>query len=70
MADCAFTQEDLDRLDRAITQGVRSITFADGRVIQYSTFQEMVDRRNFIAQCLGLEAGRQRLLTRFKKGVQ
>lgn len=64
-----FTQDDLQRLDRAIKQGVRSVTFADGRKIDFSTFEEMVARRNFIAQQLGEDAGRQRLLARFRKGV-
>lgn len=65
-----FTEDDLKRLDRAISQGVRSVTFADGRRIDFSTFEEMVNRRNFVAQELGVAAGRQRILTEFKKGVQ
>lgn len=65
----SFTQTDLDRLERAIAQGVRAVTFEDGRQIQFSTFEEMVSRWQFIAKELGLDAGRQRILTRFQKGV-
>ena len=69
--DCttSFTKEDLKRLERAMSQGLRSVTFADGRRIEFSTFQEMVGRWNFIAQQLGCEAGREQLVSRFKKGV-
>lgn len=65
-----FTDDDLKRLDKAIAQGVMSVRFADGREIRFSTFEEMVGRRNFIAKELGLEAGRRVILSRFEKGVQ
>lgn len=64
-----FTFEDLQRIDKAIAQGVLSVTFADGRKVEFSTFQELVSRRNFIARMLGLEGGRQRLLAEYRKGV-
>jgi hypothetical protein len=64
-----FTQDDLDRIKKAIAQGVLSVTFSDGRSVTFSTFEELVSRYHFIAQDLGLEAGRQRLLGEFRKGV-
>lgn len=65
----SFTEVDLERLERAIAQGVRSVTFEDGRQIEFSTFEEMVSRWQFIAKELGQDAGRQRILSRFQKGV-
>lgn len=64
-----FTQADLQRLDRAIAEGVLSVEFADSRKVTFSTFQELVSRRNFVAQQLGEQAGRQRLFSEFRKGV-
>lgn len=64
-----FTQADLERIDKAIAQGVLEVTFADGRSVKFSTFQELVSRRNFIARQLGLEGGRQRMFGEFRKGV-
>lgn len=64
-----LTQDDLDRLDRAIATGTRSVQFSDGRRLEFSTFQELVARREFVAQQLAQEGGRQRLFTKFKKGV-
>jgi len=64
-----FTSADLARLDKAIAQGVMEVTFSDGRSVTFSTFQELVARRNFVARQLGEESGRQRLFSEFKKGV-
>lgn len=65
----SFTAEDITRMERAITNATRSVTFSDGRRIDFSTFEEMVNRLNFMKQELGLEGGRQRLLAKFRKGV-
>lgn len=65
-----FTTDDLKKLDRAITQGVLSVKFSDGREVTFSTFEQLVARRNFVAQQLGEDAGRQRMYAEFKKGVQ
>lgn len=64
-----FTESDLARLDRAIAQGVLRVRFSDDREVEFSTFQELVARRNFVAQQLSKDGGRQRLFTKFKKGV-
>lgn len=65
-----FTRADLERIDKAIAQGVLEVTFADGRKVRFSTFQELVQRRNFVARKLGEEGGRQRLFSEFRKGVR
>lgn len=65
-----FTSDDLKRLDKAIAQGVMSVTFSDGRAVNFSSFDELVSRRHFVAQQLGEEAGRQRLLGEYKRGVR
>lgn len=64
-----FTEEDERRLAKAITQGVLEVEFADSRRIRFSTFEELVSRWTFVRQQLGLEAGRERLVSEFKKGV-
>lgn len=64
-----FTSADLARLDKAIAQGVLSVSFSDGRAVTFSTFDELIARRNFVARKLGEEAGRQRVLGEFSRGV-
>ncbi|HSH45103.1 MAG TPA: hypothetical protein VK966_04575 [Longimicrobiales bacterium] len=64
-----FTSDDLERIDKAIAQGVLSVTFSDGRAVTFSTFDELIARRNFVARQLGQDAGRQRLYSKFRKGV-
>lgn len=65
-----FTDDDLERIDQAIAQGVLEVTFADGRNVKFSTFAELIQRRNFVARQLGQDAGRQRLYAEFKRGVR
>ncbi len=69
MTDTNFTTDDLARIDQAIAQGVLEVRFADGRQVTFSSFKELVSRRDFVARQLGKAAGRQRLLTQFTKGV-
>lgn len=63
-----FTAEDLKRIDQAIAQGVLEVSFADGRKVRFSTFDELVQRRHFIARQLGETAGRQRIFSHFTRG--
>lgn len=65
----AFTEDDLARIKKAIAQGVLTVTFADGRSVTFSNFEELSARYHFIAKELGLEAGRQRMLGEYRKGV-
>lgn len=64
-----FTSDDLARMDSAIAQGVRKVTFADGRTVEYSTFQELVARRNFIEKSIGTNVARTTYRAKFTKGV-
>lgn len=64
-----FTVDDLHRLERAIVAGSRSVTFSDGRRVEFSSLDELVRRWNLIAQALGYEGGRRRMLAEFRKGV-
>jgi hypothetical protein len=37
----AYTQADLDALSTAIAEGIKSVTFADGRKTEYQTLADM-----------------------------
>jgi hypothetical protein len=37
----AYSQADLDALSAAITSGIKSVTFADGRRTEYQTLADM-----------------------------
>jgi hypothetical protein len=42
----AWTQADLDAVDTALKNGIRKVTFADGRSREYQTTSEMLALRN------------------------
>ena len=65
----AYTQADLDRIEEAMAQGVLKVEFSDGRAVTFSSFEELGRRWHFIAKRLGQDAGRQRLLAEYSKGV-
>jgi hypothetical protein len=66
----AYTQTDVERLEKAIAQGVMTVSFSDGRSVTFSSFAELTARLNFVKQQLGeSNAGRQRLLAKYRKGV-
>jgi hypothetical protein len=67
--ETSFTVEDLVRIERAIVQGTRSVTFSDGRRVEYSTVEELIQRWHLIAKQLGVDAGRKRMFAEFRKGV-
>lgn len=67
--ETSFTVEDLTRIERAIVQGTRAVTFSDGRRVEYGTIEELVQRYHLVAKALGHETGRQRMFTEFRKGV-
>lgn len=66
----AFQQSDLDRLDAAISSGVRSVTFADGRRTEYQNVADMLRARDLISgEIVGASAGlRRRRLTILRVG--
>lgn len=65
----AYSQDDLDRLEQAIAQGVLTVSFSDGRSVTFSTYEELAARWQFVAKRLGKDAGRRRMLAEYKKGV-
>lgn len=69
MAVSMYTEADLQALADAIKQNAQEVTFADGRKVKFSTYEELVSRFNFVARMLGHEVGRQRLLAEYRKGV-
>ncbi len=44
----SWTQEDLERVQEALASGERSVTFADGRKIEYQTAADLMKVRNQI----------------------
>ncbi|AMO55638.1 hypothetical protein GZ77_09100 [Endozoicomonas montiporae] len=54
----AFTQQQLDDLDEAITAGELEVTFADGRKVRYRSIKELKEARRIVAQRL---AGKRRI---------
>ncbi|WP_310498302.1 phage head-tail joining protein [Sandarakinorhabdus sp.] len=45
----AFTQSDLDAIDRAIGSGLTSVKYADGSTAAYRSLDEMLRVRDMIA---------------------
>lgn len=44
----AWAQEDLDRIDRAISSNIRRVKYADGREVEYQSVREMLAARQVI----------------------
>ena len=53
----AYTQAQLDALDKAIAEGVLSISY-DGRTVTYRSLEEMNKIRGTIFESLEADAGR------------
>jgi hypothetical protein len=51
----AYQQSDLDRLDAAISSGVRSVTFADGRRTEYQNLDQLLAARKVVAAQLSMQ---------------
>ncbi|MFZ3484201.1 phage head-tail joining protein [Sphingomonas sp. 3-13AW] len=51
----AYQQSDLDRLDAAISSGVRSVTFADGRRTEYQNLDQLLAARKVVATQLSMQ---------------
>ncbi|WP_010218859.1 phage head-tail joining protein [Sphingomonas sp. PAMC 26621] len=52
----AYQQSDLDRLDQAISSGIRSVTFADGRRTEYQSLDHLLAARGVIEAQLNMQA--------------
>ena len=54
----AFTQSDLDAIDRAIASGTRRVQF-ENRLVEYGTLADLEKARNLITNELAVVSGRQ-----------
>lgn len=52
----AYTQSDLGKVQAAITSGVRSITFADGRRTEYHSLDQLLAAARVIEAELKMQA--------------
>jgi hypothetical protein len=52
----AYSQSDLDKVRNAISSGVRSITFADGRRTEYHSLDQLLAAEKVIAAQLTMAA--------------
>ena len=48
----AYSQSDLDRLEKAIASGRKSVTLSDGRTVVYHSLRELMDARDKVAASL------------------
>lgn len=64
----AYTQSDLDAIDRAIATGTRRVT-VDGRSVEYRDVAEMMRVRDLIKRDLGQTAGSTRRYGTYSKGL-
>lgn len=52
----AYTQADLDKVRAAITSGLRSVTFADGRRTEYQSLDQLLAAEKVIDAALKMQA--------------
>lgn len=65
----AWTQDDLDKLEKAIALGVRRVEYSDKKV-EYNSIDDMLKARDLIRNDLGLVDGRfGRILSSHNKGA-
>lgn len=69
----AYTQSDLDRLDRAIADGALQVTLADGSMTRYRDLAELKEARRHVAAQISAGEGstprRRGVVTYTTKGV-
>lgn len=69
----AYTQSDLDRLDRAIADGALQVTLADGSMPRYRDLAELKEARRHVAAQISAGEGstprRRGVVTYTTKGV-
>jgi len=65
-----MTQSDLDKLEKALANGTKRVTFADGRTVEFQSFDELVQRIEYVRKMLGQEGASRIIQTKFGKGVQ
>ncbi len=64
----AWTESDLQKLEKAIASGVRSVEYKTGKV-EYNSLSEMMKVRKLIRQSLGLSKSSKRLVMKTSKGI-
>jgi hypothetical protein len=52
----AYAQADLDKVRAAITSGLRSVTFADGRRTEYQSLDQLLAAEKVIEAALRMQA--------------
>lgn len=65
----AWQQSDLDSIQAAITTGVRTVRFADGREVQYQSLDHLIAAQRVISNALALQSQAQQGFVRRKFGA-
>ena len=65
----AFTQTELDAIEKAIAEGALEVQYKDKR-IKYASFEDLMKRRDLIKRELGLSGKTTRLKAEFSKGLE
>jgi len=63
-----FTQEQLDALTEAISQGAKKVKYAD-KEVEYHSIEEMLKLRDLMKRELGQVQGSGRTLVEWSKGL-
>jgi len=63
----AFTQAQLDALEKAIAEGVNKVKY-ENKEVEYRSLEEMLKLRDLMLSALGLKPKSQRLYAKFSKG--
>ena len=63
------TQDDLDRLESALARRAKRVTFADGRTIEFHSFEELMKRISYVRQQLGQQSVDRKIKVKYTKGV-
>lgn len=65
----AFSQADLDRLNRAIASGALSVSYDDGRNVRFRSMDELLLARDLVLRDLGQQAPLRKVMAH-DKGVE
>ena len=65
----AFTQQHLDDLDDAIATGATEVEYEGGKRVKFASLANMMARRRFIAESLGLTVEQEPALSQGSKGL-
>ncbi|MEE3046646.1 MAG: hypothetical protein VX620_15460 [Pseudomonadota bacterium] len=63
----AWTQTDLDNIERAMAQGTRKVVI-EGKEVEYRSLEEMIKVRNLIKTSLGTTSVTKRRYATFSRG--